>query len=185
MTPPPLQSQQHGRTRPIDVPVELAPAVERMIADFARAPSTAQPLLDYRSASTVSPRPFIHVPLAAGLCLFAGVFTWLMVAVVPRFEEIFRDFGTKLPTLTVYVLIVSRAFGHDYGWLIVWALALAIPVAVARLRPWPPRRPGSGWGVSIFVTVLLIGLLLVLIYALLQLPFVTILQSVSGGPGRP
>jgi hypothetical protein len=141
-------------------------------------------MLDYRSAGASPPRPLIHVPLALGLCLFAGVFTWLMLAVVPRFEQIFKDFGTKLPTLTQYVLSFSRVIDRDYGWLIVWAIALAIPVAVARLRPWPPRRPGPGWGVSNFVTILLIGLLLVLIYTLLQLPFVTILQSVSSGPNK-
>src|SRR5260221_8311770 len=179
MTPQPSPRQAH--TRPIDVPLELAPAVDRMIADFDRG-SAALPTLDYNGPAAIPPRPLIDVPLAAGLFFFAGVFTWLVVSVVPRFEMIFKDFGTKLPTPTIYLLTVSRAFGGGYAWLVVWTLALSIPIATARLRRWPPRRAGTGWGVAIFVTVLLIGLSLILIYALLQLPLLAVIQSVSGRP---
>lgn len=126
-------------------------------------------------------RPLVHIPLLISLCLFASAFTFLMTSVVPRFEAIYRDFGTKLPTPTQYVLIVSRFVANDYGWVLVWLFALALPIVVARIGP-APRR--GGWGASVFVTVLLAGVTLCLIYALLQLPLMTILETVSAGPAK-
>ena len=148
----------------IDVPFELVPEVERLLADARR------------------PRPWFYLPLGIGLGLFAAVVTFLMVVMVPRFEEIFRDFGTKLPTPTVVLLNASRFFGRDYGWVVFWVIAAVVPVAVARLRPWPPRRRGLGLTVSVLVTMLLIGLTVLAVYVALQLPLLSLIDTVSGRP---
>jgi len=147
----------------MDVPFELVPEVERLLADARR------------------PRPWFDLPIGIGLGLFAAVVTFLMVVMVPRFEEIFRDFGTKLPTPTVVLLNASRFFGMDYGWVLFWVIAAVVPVVVARSRPWPPRHRGLGLTVSVIVSGVLIGLTLLAVYVALMLPMVSLIQTVSGG----
>jgi hypothetical protein len=177
MTPPP---QQSSPTRPIEVPIELAPVVERMIIDFLRTPSIAQPRLDYRSAGETQ-RRFIHLPLVAGFFLFASLFTWLLLVVVPVFLEIYKIFGIRLPTAMASVLGVSHLLGY-YGWTVVWTLVIAVPIAAARLQP--ANRTGARWNVTVLINVILIGLSLVLMYALVQLPLYTFIQTLRSNAGR-
>ena len=150
----------------MDVPFELVPEVERLLADARR------------------PRPWFDLPIGIGLGLFAAVVTFLMVVMVPRFEEIFRDFGTKLPTPTVVLLNASRFFGMDYGWVLFWVIAAVVPVLVARIRPWPPRHRGLGLTVSVIVSGVLIGLTLLAVYVALMLPMVSLIQTVSSGASK-
>lgn len=172
MTNPPVpQDLPYSTPTPLsvvrmDVPFELVPHVERLLADARR------------------PRPWFDLPLGIGLGLFAAVVTWLMLVTVPRFEEIFRDFGTRLPTPTVLLLNASRFFGMDYGWVIFWVIAAVVPVAVARIRPWPPRHRGLGATVSVIVMGMLLGLTLIAVYAALMLPMVSLIQQVSGGASK-
>lgn len=48
-----------------------------------------------------------------------GIVAMIMVVVVPKFEEIFADFGTTLPAVTQYLIIVSNWFakGTPPGWV--------------------------------------------------------------------
>ena len=151
----------------VDVPFELVPDVQRLIADARR------------------PRPWFDVPLGIGLGLFAVVLTYLMTVMIPRFEEVFRDFGVKLPTATVLLLRASRFFGPTGGWVIFWIPAIVVPLLVARARPWPPRHRGLGLTLTVVVTLLLIGLTVLAVYVALQLPMLKLIQTVSGGPNRP
>lgn len=50
------------------------------------------------------------------ISIAVGIVSMIMIFVIPKFEEIFRDFGTKLPTVTVVLLNISRWFANDYGW---------------------------------------------------------------------
>ena len=168
--PPPLPPRNGPSTLgtvAVDVPFELVPDVQRLIADARR------------------PRPWFDVPLGIGLGLFAVVLTYLMTVMIPRFEELFRDFGVKLPTATILLLRASRFFGPTGGWMIFWIPAIVVPIAVARARPWPPRHRGLGLTVTVVVTLLLIGLTVLAVYVALQLPMLKLIQAVSGGPSRP
>ncbi len=40
----------------------------------------------------------------------------IMIFVIPKFEQIFKDFKTELPGITKALLAVSRWFANDYGW---------------------------------------------------------------------
>lgn len=165
--PPPLPNSPYASPMSVvkmEVPFELVPDVERLLADARR------------------PRPWFDLPIGIGLGLFAAVVTFLMVVMVPRFEAIFRDFGTKLPTPTVVLLNVSRFFSMDYGWVLFWVIAAVVPVVVARIRPWPPRHRGLGLTISVTVTVLLIGLTALAVYVALQLPMLSLIDTVSGRP---
>jgi type IV pilus assembly protein PilC len=60
------------------------------------------------------------------------IVSMIMIFVIPRFEEIFKDFGTKLPTVTVVLLEISRWFAHQYGWAYVLAFPFVF-MALVRL----------------------------------------------------
>jgi len=49
----------------------------------------------------------------------------IMMFVVPKFQEIFRDFRATLPSLTVWLLALANFIARDYGW----ALILGMPIA--------------------------------------------------------
>ncbi len=56
-----------------------------------------------------------------------GIVTMIMIVVVPKFEEIFRDFDTALPKVTVLLIDTSKWFvsGMPPGWMVV----LGSPIA--------------------------------------------------------
>ncbi|HOW72238.1 MAG TPA: type II secretion system F family protein [Phycisphaerae bacterium] len=60
-----------------------------------------------------------------------GIVAGIMIAVVPKFEEIFKDFGTQLPGMTVVLISISKWFvkGTPPGWVIL----LFTPVIVILL----------------------------------------------------
>ncbi|MBP7937657.1 MAG: type II secretion system F family protein [Phycisphaerae bacterium] len=60
-----------------------------------------------------------------------GIVAGIMIAVVPKFEEIFKDFGTQLPGMTVILISISKWFvkGTPPGWVIL----LFTPVIVILL----------------------------------------------------
>src|SRR5205814_3796995 len=69
---------------------------------------------------------------AVVISIAVGIVSMIMIFVIPKFEEIFRDFGTKLPQITVYLLKISRWFAQDYGWAyllcfpVVWMLMIKL-----------------------------------------------------------
>jgi len=55
------------------------------------------------------------------ILIAAAIVTFIMVTVVPKFKEIFNDFGAKLPGITVFLMEVSEWFaaGTPPGWVCV------------------------------------------------------------------
>ena len=149
-------------TRLIEVPERLAPQLERFLA------------------AQNAPRPITDWPLTLCLCAIAAVLTWSLLYWVPRFEDIFRDFGTRLPTATVILLIASRYFGQQSGWIIAWSIALVLPILVSRLRPWPPRHPAGWWLTYAFIAALAILAIIAITTIFLFLPMLTLIETVSG-----
>jgi len=66
---------------------------------------------------------------AVVISIAVGIVSMIMIFVIPKFEEIFKDFGTKLPGVTVVLLQISRWFANDYGW----AYVLAFPFVMMTL----------------------------------------------------
>ena len=64
---------------------------------------------------------------AVVISIAVGIVSMIMIFVIPKFEDIFRDFGTKLPGITQVLLSISRWFANDYGW----AYILGFPFAWA------------------------------------------------------
>lgn len=53
------------------------------------------------------------------ICFSVLIVTGIMIFVVPKFREIFRDFKTSLPALTEYLLAVSTWIADDFGWAVI------------------------------------------------------------------
>lgn len=53
---------------------------------------------------------------AVVISIAVGIVTMIMIFVVPKFEQIFRDFKVDLPDVTKTLLKVSRWVANDYGW---------------------------------------------------------------------
>jgi len=63
------------------------------------------------------------------ISIAVGIVSMIMIFVIPKFEQIFLDFGTELPGITKVLLAVSRWFANDYGW----AYILCAPVVFVLL----------------------------------------------------
>ena len=73
---------------------------------------------------------FVMIAVAIGIAI-------LTYKVIPPFAKVFADFGAELPLLT-RVLIACSNFAHDYWWVVIPALVLA----VYAFRSWAATRDG-------------------------------------------
>ncbi len=48
----------------------------------------------------------------------------IMMFVVPKFQDIFRDFRATLPSLTVWLMGLANFIARDYGWALVFGIPL-------------------------------------------------------------
>jgi type II secretory pathway component PulF len=69
-----------------------------------------------------------------------GVMTYIMVSVVPKFEEAFRSLGGKLPTITQTLISISRFLAEKF-WMIGLAVILIV-VAFFLIRRTKKGRRG-------------------------------------------
>src|SRR4051795_8073261 len=63
-----------------------------------------------------------------------GVVSMIMIFVIPKFEQIFKDFKTDLPGITKILLIISRWFANDYGWAYVLFAPIGIMLIIKLVR---------------------------------------------------
>src|SRR5271170_900098 len=50
------------------------------------------------------------------ISIAVGIVSMIMIFVIPKFQQIFADFHTDLPGVTMALLAVANWFGADYGW---------------------------------------------------------------------
>src|SRR3954463_16192222 len=74
---------------------------------------------------------------AVVISIAVGIVSMIMVFVIPKFEQIFHDFGTKLPPVTEVLLTISRWFAN-WGW----AYVLASPIVISLV--WKLIRTSEG-----------------------------------------
>jgi len=87
-----------------------------------------------------------------GVVLFAVlIVVFIMWFIVPKFEEIFADFGVALPTITTLLIDTSRwvagnQVGQSFpGAIIVFAGLLTIPIFWKLIRSAGPGRAATDW----------------------------------------
>jgi len=70
------------------------------------------------------------------ITIAGGIVTFIMVQVVPKFKEIFEDFGTKLPGVTEFLISLSTWFasGRPPGWMVVLLSPLVIYAVFKLIR---------------------------------------------------
>ena len=68
----------------------------------------------------------------------SGALTFMLLYVVPTFENVYKDSGAKLPTVTQFLIFVGR-FGTAYGWIILLGL-IATVFSLIYIRKTPKGR---------------------------------------------
>jgi type IV pilus assembly protein PilC len=53
------------------------------------------------------------------ISIAVAIVSMIMIFVIPKFQQIFKDFKTELPAITKVLLAVSHWFAQDYGWAYV------------------------------------------------------------------
>lgn len=70
---------------------------------------------------------------AVVVSIAVGIVSMIMIFVIPKFEQIFRDFGTKLPAVTEVLLTVSRWFAN-WGWAYIIAAPFVFMFVIKLIR---------------------------------------------------
>ncbi|MBN1764230.1 MAG: type II secretion system F family protein [Sedimentisphaerales bacterium] len=91
-------------------------------------------LADFKEKAQALKRKIVGAmiyPISVLLIAFAivlGIMTW----VVPKFRNIFNDFGTELPVITQTLMNISDWIAYQYGWAVLTGIPAGI-VLLARL----------------------------------------------------
>jgi len=68
------------------------------------------------------------------ITIAVGIVSMIMIFVIPKFEEIFRDFGLKLPPVTEVLLLMSNFMAKQYGWAYLMASPIVIMLLLKLIR---------------------------------------------------
>src|ERR1051325_5150699 len=71
---------------------------------------------------------------AVVISIAVGIVSMIMIFVIPKFEQIFKDFKTELPPITKILLSVSRWFANDYGWAYVLFAPIGLILIIKLIR---------------------------------------------------
>jgi type IV pilus assembly protein PilC len=71
---------------------------------------------------------------AVVITIAVGIVSMIMIFVIPKFEQIFKDFKTDLPGITKLLLAISRWFANDYGWAYVLFSPIAMMLIIKLIR---------------------------------------------------
>jgi type IV pilus assembly protein PilC len=66
-------------------------------------------------------------PLAV-MTIAGAILSFIMLFIVPRFEQIFREIGVPLPAATVALIAISSFLGHCWWMIIIATILLAIGI---------------------------------------------------------
>jgi type IV pilus assembly protein PilC len=88
------------------------------------------------------------------ISIAVGIVSMIMIFVIPKFETIFKDFGTKLPAVTEVLLSISRWFANDYGWAYILAFPFAFAFLIKLIRM---SESGKYWVDKIKLKIPILG----------------------------
>src|SRR3954454_4701325 len=71
---------------------------------------------------------------AVVISIAVGIVSMIMIFVIPKFEQIFKDFKTELPGITKVLLAVSRWFATEYGWAYVLFSPIIFTLLIKLIR---------------------------------------------------
>jgi len=73
------------------------------------------------------------------LFMAGGILTFLMLFIIPKFQDIFNDLlegDAQLPALTQFVMNISNSFGKNILWVIVLIVLLVVAYKMIRTQSW-------------------------------------------------
>lgn len=68
------------------------------------------------------------------ISIAVAIVSMIMIFVIPKFEQIFKDFNTKLPAITEYLIWFAHWFGAEYGWLYLVISPVAFTLIVRLIK---------------------------------------------------
>ena len=68
------------------------------------------------------------------ISIAVGVVTMIMIFVIPKFKDIFKDFHLKLPAPTQLLLDMSDFFANKYGWAYLLAAPFVFTITMKLIR---------------------------------------------------
>lgn len=106
-----------------------------------------QRLADFMEKSQRLKRKVIGAMIypAAVMTFAGGIVFMIMWLVVPKFEEIFKDFGTELPGVTLLLLAISNWLVYSYGWAVIIFSPIAIMIFLRILKQFSAGRYAVDW----------------------------------------
>ena len=102
----------------------------RRLADFQER---AQALRRKVKGAMVYPAVVVSVAV--------GILTYIMLSIVPTFEEIFQDFGVKLPDMTLVLITISQQTAKY--WYLIPGIPIGVWIFIKVMRKFKAGRMGS------------------------------------------
>ena len=111
-------------------------------------------------------RHFVSIRLSVAIAVLVAVVDLPPIFVLPRFEEIFRDWDTHLSPFTLEVLKISHWIASDLGWLYLLCVAALVPIFARHCNARKSRKTESILGrISILAALAIAFLLIVAMFS--------------------
>lgn len=93
-------------------------------------------LADFMEKAAKLKAKVIHALIypCAVLTIAFGIVMGIMYFVVPKFKEIFQDFGVDLPPPTVILINTGEWIAKDFGWIYILASPVAVILLIRLIR---------------------------------------------------
>jgi hypothetical protein len=129
------------------------------------------------------PWPEIGLGLALATVLASVIGTAAIVVTffIPKFLQLFRDFGAEFPLITKALLGLARWWTRGSNGLVVWTIPVVIPIIVAWLnfRRRAQGQPRVRMLLIIAITMMIGALLIFLISVAIVVPVLMLLPRVA------
>jgi hypothetical protein len=136
-------------------------------------PFRSRPPILYADRSTHHSRARFSWSIFAWTGALVGVWLLIVLLVLPRFEESFKDYEIELPATTKAIYALKR-IASDLVWLVLLA---SLPVAMGFAAG--PLSPGGKRMFRLIVTLLMGGLVVFTVLAIGQ-PLIMLMENLSG-----
>lgn len=145
-------------------------------------PLTPLPL-NYVAADDARPRRTFPAMWFLAACAVAGVASAILGVLAPKYDENFKAMAIPLPVSTRILLLFSRWFRADFGWIAVWTAPVLLATLLMLRRPrvtdLPPRRRGRlPLRLAFFLIALMVGATIIA----LMLPMIDLIDSLENPP---
>jgi type IV pilus assembly protein PilC len=95
-----------------------------------------QRLAEFKEKSQTLKRKVIGAMVYPAVVIMVAVLivTGIMVFIIPKFEKVFKDFGLKLPDLTIFLMDTSKWFANYWWTLPLFPLGFYLLMKLIRLN---------------------------------------------------